>query len=122
MLTKSRFFTKLKGFLATCSLQQGKRAVDFSPAEVSAADDYLARSERRARDCHLSRRGVRNSRVELERRVDEAVEQFDLRLAELYAKRLRVEKCVLTEELKMRLLDRKISDMEDLEVDEKRLK
>ena len=89
---------------------------------MSAADDYLSRSERRLRGAHLTRRGGCNSRVELERRVDDAVAQFDRSLAQLYARRLRTEKCVLTEELKMRLLDRKLSDMEDLEAEEKRLK
>ncbi len=102
--------------------QTRKRSVEYSPAEVSSADDFRSQSERLSRGASLKRRGGRNDRVRLERQVDEAVERFDRRLAALYAKRLAVEKCVLTEELKMRLLDRKLSDMEDLEAEEKRLK
>ena len=96
--------------------------MDFTPAEISAADELRAASARVERAALLKGRGGRNDRVSLERKIEEAVEDFDGRLTDLYAKRLEVEKAVLTEELKMRLLDRKMEDMEDLEMEERRLK
>ncbi len=96
--------------------------MDYSPAEVSAADDFAEQSSRWQRgESSRGRTGV-NDTVSLERKVDVAVEGFDKRLTALYARKIEVEKCVLTEELKIRLLDEKLSELEDLELEEKRIK
>lgn len=95
--------------------------MEFTPAEISAADEFRSAEEEAALGGRTKCRGGRNNRVGLGRRVEDAVRDFDARLGELYARRLEVEKCVLTEELKMRLLDKRLSDMDDLDLEEKKL-
>ena len=69
----------------------------------------------------IRRRQLEVDRVELKRKIKEAVEQFDAKLLELYKTRLAIEKCILAEELKILLYDRRMSFQDHLDREEERL-
>jgi len=50
-----------------------------------------------------------------------AVKKFDDKLMELYKMRLRIEKCILAEELKILLHDRQMSVQDQMDREEERL-
>ena len=74
-------------------------------------------SERKA----IRKRQLEVDRVELKRQIQEAVEQFDDKLLELYKMRLAIEKCILAEELKILLYDRRMSVQDHIDREEERL-
>ena len=79
---------------------------------------FLAeQAERKA----IRRRQLEVDRVELKRKIKEAVEQFDAKLLDLYKTRLAIEKCILAEELKILLYDRRMSFQDHLDREEERL-
>ena len=67
------------------------------------------------------RRQLEVDRVELKRKIKEAVEQFDAKLLQLYKMRLAIEKCILAEELKILLFDRRMTFQDHLDREEERL-
>ena len=69
----------------------------------------------------IRRRQLEVDRVELKRKIKEAVEQFDAKLLDLYKTRLAIEKCILAEELKILLYDRRMSIQDHLDREEERL-
>ena len=95
-------------------IQHNKDSVDLTPAEISARDDLRIRARRKTEAADAEDRADSNDRIDLERRVEAALTEFDARLADLYRLKIRVEKCVLTEEMKILLLDRNLADMEAL--------
>jgi hypothetical protein len=106
----------------TPAFLKDKAPVDFTPAEASSAAEHALAVERAARGARMRVRGGRNDRVTARRKLEEATADFDARLAGLYKERLRVDKCVATEELKMLLLDRRFSMLDSLDEEEERLK
>lgn len=60
-------------------------------------------------------------RVELKRKIQEAVEEFDAKLLNLYKMRVAIEKCILAEELKILLYDRRMSVQDQLDREEEKL-
>ena len=60
-------------------------------------------------------------RVELKRKIQEAVEEFDTKLLNLYKMRVAIEKCILAEELKILLYDRRMSVQDQLDREEEKL-
>ena len=95
--------------------------MDLSPAEMSARDDFRSRARRKAEAAGAEDRSDRNGRIDLERRVTAAVDRFDDSLADLYRLKIKVEKCVLTEELKILLLERNLATMEALEAKQEKM-
>ena len=73
--------------------------VDFAPAEISAVEQYEASLAEAAERKAIRRRQLEVDRVELKRKIKEAVEDFDEKLLDLYKTRLAIEKCILAEEL-----------------------
>merc|ERR1712062_702344 len=74
-------------------------------------------SERKA----IRKRQLEVDRVELKRKIQEAVEEFDTKLLNLYKMRVAIEKCILAEELKILLYDRRMSVQDQLDREEEKL-
>ena len=74
-------------------------------------------SERKA----IRKRQLEVDRVELKRKIQEAVEEFDAKLLNLYKMRVAIEKCILAEELKILLYDRRMSVQDQLDREEEKL-
>ena len=55
------------------------------------------------------------ARVELKWKIQEAVEEFDAKLLNLYKMRVAIEKCILAEELKISLYDCRMSVQDQLQ-------
>ena len=92
----------------------GNLIVSFSNrAFISTAEQ----SERKA----IRKRQLEVDRVELKRKIQEAVEEFDAKLLNLYKMRVAIEKCILAEELKILLYDRRMSVQDQLDREEEKL-
>jgi len=99
-----------------------KSPVDFTPAEVSAANEHALALEKAARAARTRARAGMNDKVSARRKLHEATVNFDAKLSHLYEERLKIDKCVATEELKMLMLDRRLSLLDALDEEEERMK
>ena len=99
-----------------------KKPVEFSPAEISAAEEYLTQIECQRGELNLVDRNWSNEKIELERKVEKVIAEFDAKLMELYNLKLSVEKNILTEELKILLHDKNIALLEQLEKNELKMR
>ena len=95
--------------------------MDFSPAEISTAEEYYAQMEHQDSELNLVDRNWSNEKIELERKIEEVIHVFDTKLQQLYKLKLSVEKNVLAEELKILLHDKKLALLERLEEKEEKL-
>ena len=87
----------------------------------SAVEQYEALVAEQSERKTIRKRQLEVDRVELKRRIQEAVEEFDTRLLTLYKMRLAIEKCILAEELKILCYDRRMSVQDQLDREEQRL-
>ena len=69
----------------------------------------------------IRKRQLEVARVELKWKIQEAVEEFDAKLLNLYKMRVAIEKCILAEELKILLYDRRMSVQDQLDREEEKL-
>ena len=69
----------------------------------------------------IRKRQLEVARVELKWKIQEAVEEFDAKLLNLYKMRVAIEKCILAEELKTLLYDRRMSVLDQLDREEEKL-
>ena len=69
----------------------------------------------------IRKRQLEVARVELKWKIQEAVEEFDAKLLNLYKMRVAIEKCILAEELKTLLYDRRMSVQDQLDREEEKL-
>ena len=111
----------MEGDIAKPEFMATKSMVDYAPAEISAVEQYEACLAEQAERKAIRRRQLEVDRVELKRKIQEAVELFDDKLLELYKTRLAIEKCILSEELKILIYDRKMSYQDHLDLEEERL-
>ena len=74
-------------------------------------------SERKA----ICKRQIEVDRVELKWKIQEAVEEFDAKLFNLYKMRVGIEICILAEELKISLYDCRMSVQDQLDREEEKL-
>ncbi len=95
--------------------------VDYAPAEISAVEQYESMLSEQAERKAIRRRQLEVDRVDLKRKIREAVESFDAKLLDLYKKRLAIEKCILAEELKILMYDRKLSIQDRMDKEEEQL-
>ena len=105
-------------FSCFCQFQS---MVDYAPAEISAVEQYEALLDEQAERKAIRRRQLEVDRVELKRKIQEAVDEFDAKLLGLYKTRLAIEKCILAEELKILLCDRRMSIQDQIDREEERL-
>lgn len=95
--------------------------VDYAPAEISAVEQYESMLNEQGERKAIRKRQLEVDRVELKRKIREAVELFDAKLLELYKTRLAIEKCILAEELKILLYHRRMSVQDHLDHEEENL-
>ena len=69
----------------------------------------------------IRKRQLEVARVELKWKIQEAVEEFDAKLLNLYKMRVAIEKCILAEELKISLYDCRMSVQDQLDREEEKL-
>ena len=69
----------------------------------------------------IRKRQLEVDRVELKWKIQEDVEEFDAKLLNLYKMRVAIEKCILAEELKILLYDRRMSVQDQLDREEEKL-
>ena len=105
---QSREF-EVEGDIAKPEFMATKSMVDYAPAEISAVEQYEALLAEQAERKSIRRRQLEVDRVELKRKITESVLEFDAKLLELYKTRLAIEKCILAEELKILLYDRRMA-------------
>ena len=74
-------------------------------------------SERKA----IRKRQLEVDQVELKWKIQQAVEEFNAKLLNLYKMRVAIEKCILAEELKTLLYDRRMSVQDQLDREEEKL-
>ena len=74
-------------------------------------------SERKA----IRKRQLEVDQVELKWKIQQAVEEFNAKLLNLYKMRVAIEKCILAEELKILLYDRRMSVQDQLDREEEKL-
>lgn len=117
---QSREF-EVEGDIAKPEFMATKSMVDYAPAEISAVEQYEAMLSEQSERKMIRKRELEVDRVELKRKIRDAVEQFDARLLELYKMRLAIEKCILAEELKILLYDRRMAVQDQLDREEARL-
>ena len=99
-----------------------KDPVEYTPAEISAVEDYASQIEHKQKLVLNEDRTDSNEKIDFERKIDETVASFDKSLKELYEMKLEIEKCILAEELKILLHEEKLSLMEDLDNEEEQMK
>ena len=116
---QSREF-EVEGDIAKPEFMATKSMVDYAPAEISAVEQYEALLAEQAERKSIRRRQLEVDRVELKRKITESVLEFDAKLLELYKTRLAIEKCILAEELKILLYDRRMAYQDQLDRDEER--
>ena len=107
LLKRPSFFLKVLNLHITCT-----PTLKMLPPALLPSINFLQA---------IRRRQLEVDRVELKRKIKEAVEQFDAKLLDLYKTRLAIEKCILAEELKILLYDRRMSIQDHLDREEERL-
>lgn len=95
--------------------------MDFSPAEISTAEEYHAQIETQLGEFNLVDRNWSNEKIELERKIEDVIREFDDKLKKLYNLKLSIEKNILSEELKILLHDKNLALFENLEKNEEKL-
>ena len=83
-----------------------KKPENFTDEEVAAAESYYAEVQRMAEKGHFRKRELEAEMNLLQVQIDEIVEAIDKKVKDLFWLRISVEKCVLSEELKMLTLNR----------------
>jgi hypothetical protein len=83
-----------------------KKPESFTDEEVAAAEAYEAEVQRMVEKGHFRKRELEAEKNLLQVQIDKIVAQIDEKVRELFWLRISVEKCVLSEELKMLTLNR----------------
>ena len=83
-----------------------KKPETFTDEEVAAAESYEAEVLRMIEKGHFRKRELEAEKNQLEVQIGEIVTEIDKKVLELFWLRISVEKCVLSEELKMLSLNR----------------
>ena len=83
-----------------------KKPETFTDEEVAAAESYESEVQRMAEKGHFRKRELEAEKNQLQVHIDEIISQLDKKVTELFWLRISIEKCVLSEELKMLSLNR----------------
>ena len=83
-----------------------KKPEQFTDEEVAAAESYEAEVQKAGEKSLLRKRELEAEKRQLQTKIEEHVLEIDGKVKELFWLRINVEKCVLSEELKMLTLNR----------------
>ena len=83
-----------------------KKPETFTDEEVAAAESYEAEVQRMTEKGHFRKRELEAEKNLLQVQIEEIVAQVDRKVLDLFWLRISIEKCVLSEELKMLSLNR----------------
>ena len=99
-----------------------KKPETFTDEEVAAAESYEAEVQRMIEKGHFRKRELEAERNQLQVQITEIVRGVDRKVREIFWLRISVEKCVLSEELKMLTLNRDLGTRDRLTREEELLR